>query len=141
MKIKLTDLDLKPIDFTQLLLPNKHQLFLLYHQFCLGCTGRAIPFAWSVAQEFPWLNVNLVHTNLGQQTFSKTELLSIFVDQKSPLPIYIDHEHLMYDLYQAEGTPTWLIFDKKGELIKHVFGSQANAKNRLLYFLDELERK
>lgn len=136
---KLASIGNYPIQFMDLIDSNKVNLFLLYHQYCMGCTGRAIPFAWELVQEFTWLNVNLIHSNLGRQSFSEKELLSIFVDKKSPLPIYIDNEHLLYDFYSAEGTPTWLFFDEEGRLIKKIFGSQPNAKNRILYFLDELK--
>ncbi len=136
---KLTNLENQPVRLTEIFETNKLNLFLVYHQFCLGCTGRAIPMAWEIANEDKSINVNLIHSNLGAQRFTKEELLSIFVNQKSPLPIYIDNEHLMYDFYEAEGTPTWLFFDQKGKLLKKIFGSQHNAKNRILYFLDELK--
>lgn len=136
---RLTNIENEPVQLSKIVDSNKLSLFLVYHQFCLGCTGRAIPMAWEIAQKHQWMNVNLIHSNLGGQKFTKQELLSVFVSQKSPLPIYIDNEHLMYDFYEAEGTPTWLFFDQQGKLIKHIFGSQHNAKNRILYFLDEFK--
>jgi len=45
-----------------------------------------------------------------------------------------------YEKFKAEGTPHWLIFDKNRELKYSIFGSQANAHNRLLYALEELRQ-
>ncbi len=134
----LTTLDNQPIELESILSTKHYSLFLLYHQFCLGCTGRAIPFAWEIAKENRWLGVYLLHTNQGNHKFSKKELLSVFTNGISPLPILIDNGHKLYDYYDAEGTPTWLFFDQKGNLLKNIFGSQANASNRLLYYLEEL---
>jgi hypothetical protein len=44
----------------------------------------------------------------------------------------------VYDQFNAEGTPQWLLISEKGELFRSIFGSQDNAKNRLYYALESL---
>lgn len=134
--LKVKTLENEPINLTEKY-SGQNVLVLFYNNDCLGCTGRAIPLAYDIMQEFNKLEVIAVHSNFSR-TFSTSELLSIFTAKESPFPIYVDEEHKVYDLLKCEGTPHWIILNKEGEIYKSFFGSQANAQTRLWYALNEL---
>lgn len=123
------------ISLPELVLGSKH-LLLFYHTHCLGCTGRAIPLAYELQQNHPAIEVLLIHTNLGAFHPSANDILSVFVDAKSPMPIYIDEDAALYHHFHCEGTPHWIFLNEKGQVENSIFGSQANAQNRLMYMLD-----
>ena len=135
---KLKDLNGKEIIFSNKNFAGTAHLLLFYHSHCLGCTGRAIPLAYEFQKQYSGLKVLLIHANLGVHQLQKQEILSVFVDGISPLPIYIDENAFLYKQFNAEGTPHWIILNDKAEVNNSIFGSQANAKNRLMYSLDEL---
>ncbi|GJM60978.1 hypothetical protein [Persicobacter diffluens] len=123
---------------TSIVKDHKLLLLLFYNNDCLGCTGRAIPFAHQLNQEFPELKVVGVHSNFGKRAaHNEQELLSIFRTAQAPFELFIDVDHQLYDALNCEGTPHWALFDVRGEQLLSVFGSQGNAQNRLLYFLEE----
>ncbi len=128
-------LDQTTVTLGEILQHKEKTLALFYHTSCLGCTGRAIPLAYQLHQEHPELQVILIHSELGKREIPATELLNVFVDQKSPLPIYRDVAHVLYDKVQAEGTPHWILWNRQGIILKSIFGSQSNAQNRLYYTL------
>lgn len=137
LKHQLQLLDETPAIFGEILQQKEKTLALFYHTSCLGCTGRAIPLAYQLQQEHPALQVILIHSELAKKEVSTTQILEIFIDKKSPLPIYKDVEHHLYDLVKAEGTPHWVLFDSNANLLKSIFGSQTNAQNNLHYTLLE----
>jgi len=121
------------------LYPQKALLILLYNNQCLGCTGRAIPFANQMRENYKQVQVIGIHVNFSQTVItSREEILSIFTVNELPFPIFLDEEAKIYHHFQAEGTPQWLIFDKKHQLYRSIFGSQGNAQNRVIYALEEL---
>ena len=49
-----------------------------------------------------------------------------------------DKQHKVYDQFNAEGTPQWLLITNRGELYRSIFGSQEGAQNRLSYAIETL---
>ena len=120
---------------------NKILLLIIYNNDCLGCTGRAIPLAYEFQQTFPDIQVIGIHADFVGREASKASIKSIFTSGEIPFPIYIDTNHKVYDQFNAEGTPQWLLISEDGELFRSIFGSQANAKNRLFYAVESLVQK
>lgn len=139
MQIQLKSLEGKELTLTQLLSKGKVNLILFYNTYCLGCTGRAIPFAHELTKDFPELNLVVIHTNFGNQSFSKAEVLDIFRSRMSPFDIYIDPDAEAYKHFQCEGTPHWVILDRELQTFRSIFGSQNQSQNRLFYALESLK--
>lgn len=117
---------------------GKPMLIIIYNNQCLGCTGRAIPLAYEYMQKFEKLQVIGIHSNFNNNTTTENDIKSIFTINELPFPIYIDEDHKVYDQFDSEGTPQWLIIDANGNLHRSFFGSQEGSKNRLNYALEEL---
>ncbi len=140
MSLNLYTLDGKPVNIFDLY-KNQTILLLFYHTSCLGCTARALPLAYQLSKEFSAIQLVVVHIEFNNNRFSAREINEVFTDGVPPFEIYIDKNAHNYKQYHAEGTPHWLIFDNKGVLKHSIFGSQANAKNRLLYALEEIQQE
>ena len=113
-------------------------LLIIYNNACLGCTGRAIPLAYEFQQNNPFIQVIGIHSNFGNIEVTREDIQSIFTSGEVPFPIYIDKNHSVYDQFEAEGTPQWILITGEGELYKSVFGSMDGAQNRLAYALEAL---
>lgn len=120
---------------------GKPILIIIYNNRCLGCTGRAIPLAYEYQKEFKNLQVIGIHSNFDTKKVTELDIKSIFTINELPFPIYIDPNHEVYDQFNAEGTPQWLLINSKGEMYRSIFGSQSGAQNRLSYALDQLCNK
>lgn len=139
MNFQLTTLEGTPIWFESLLKRKATNLILFYNTYCLGCTGRALPFAYALRQDFPDLNLVVIHTNFGNQSFSKAEILDVFTSKSSPFDIYIDPNAEAYQYFNCEGTPHWIVLDKDLTHFRSIFGSQKQSQNRLFYALESLK--
>ncbi len=117
---------------------NKVLLLIIYNNDCLGCTGRAIPLAYQFQQNYPTIQVAGIHANFINREATKASIKSIFTSGDVPFPIFIDEDHKVFDQFNSEGTPQWLLISEKGELFRSIFGSQDNAQNRLYYALESL---
>ena len=117
---------------------NKAILILIYNNQCLGCTGRAIPLAYNFQKEYKNLQVIGIHANFNSNLVTEEDIKSIFTIDELPFPIYIDKNHKVYDEFNSEGTPQWILITPKRELYRSIFGSQSGAQNRLSYALDQL---
>lgn len=117
---------------------NKALLLIIYNNDCLGCTGRAIPLAYEFQQKHPKLQVAGIHADFPNREGTKENIKSVFTSGENPFPIYIDEQHQVYNQFNAEGTPQWLLITEKGELFRSIFGSQDNAQNRLYYALESV---
>ena len=117
---------------------NQNLLLLLYNNSCLGCTGRAIPLAHKFQQLFESVQVIGIHSNFSSIKTTEGDIKSIFTIDELPFPIYLDETHKVYDFFNSEGTPQWIIIKKDGSLYRSIFGSQSNAENRLYYALESL---
>lgn len=117
---------------------GKPLLLIIYNNQCLGCTGRAIPLAYEFQKEYKNLQVIGIHSNFNTNLVTEQDIKSIFTIDELPFPIYIDKMHKVYDQFESEGTPQWILINTKGELYRSIFGSQSGSKNRLSYALDQL---
>lgn len=135
--IKVKDLEGSAVDLITEY-KNKVLLLIIYNNDCLGCTGRAIPLAYEFQQKYPTIQVAGIHTNFINREGTKESIKAIFTSGENPFPIFIDEHHQVYDQFNAEGTPQWLLISEKGELFRSIFGSQDNAQNRLYYALESL---
>lgn len=135
--IKVQDFGFNRVD-----LMEKHKgkpmLIIIYNNRCLGCTGRAIPLAYKYSQEIETLQVIGIHTNFTNSEIKQEEIKSIFTSGELPFPIYLDNENKVYDQFDSEGTPQWVLISDKGILYRSIFGSQLGSQNRLMYALDTL---
>jgi peroxiredoxin len=136
--ILVHDLDGNPIDLRQKY-NGKILLAVLYNNDCLGCTGRAIPLAYKLQKMFESIQVIGIHCDFVSREGSKESIKKIFTSGEIPFPIYMDKNHRVYDQFQSEGTPQWLLINEKGELLRTIFGSQEGSQNRLIYAIGELE--
>lgn len=135
--IKVQDFDSNELDLLKKYKGNP-LLIIIYNNQCLGCTGRAIPLAYEYGKEFEKLQVIGIHSNFGENPTTEKDIKSIFTIGKLPFPIYLDEEHKVYDQFNSEGTPQWLLITSEGLLFRSIFGSQAGSQNRLLYALESL---
>lgn len=134
----LKTLDHEEIQLEELLSPSKKNLLLFYHTNCLGCTGRAIPFAYDLLKKNPTtLNLIVIHADFGTTDNSKEEILEIFHTKEAPFPIYRDVDAKLYHTLHCEGTPHWILLSENGAVLNSIFGSQDNAQLRLHYMLEE----
>lgn len=117
---------------------NKPLLLLFYNNQCLGCTGRAVPLAYEFSKEFKNIQVLGIHTSFRKELVTEVDVKSIFTIKKLPFPIYLDTNRVLYDTFEAEGTPFWVLMTKERRIYRSIFGSQPNAKNRLLYALESV---
>jgi len=113
-------------------------LLIIYNNDCLGCTGRAIPLAYEFQQKYPSIKVAGIHADFVNREGTKENIKAIFTSGEVQFPIYIDEHHKIYDQFESEGTPQWLLIDANGVLNRSIFGSQDNAQNRLYYALEAL---
>lgn len=137
--ITLTDLKDQEHTLSSLIQKKKLNLILFYNTNCLGCTGRAIPLAYKLHKEYSFLALTVIHSNFRKEPFSKDEVLSVFTDQESPIPIYRELNHELYDSFNCEGTPHWVLMNDKEEILYSFFGSQEGAQLKLQYAIEEFE--
>lgn len=135
--IPVLDLDGVPIDLMTTF-RNTVLLIIIYNNDCLGCTGRAIPLAYEFQQQYPAIQVVGIHADFVNREGTKANIKSVFTSGETPFPIFIDEQHKVFDQFNSEGTPQWLLISEKGELFRSIFGSQDNAQNRLFYALESL---
>ncbi|WKV11465.1 TlpA family protein disulfide reductase [Marivirga harenae] len=117
---------------------GKPLVIIIYNNQCLGCTGRAIPLAYEYQKEYADLQVIGIHSIFNKKPVTEDDIKSIFTTQELPFPIYLDQNHQVYDQFESEGTPQWLLITAEGILYRSIFGSQLGAQNRLMYALDAL---
>ncbi len=133
----LTDLKEEQHTLSSLIQKNKLNLILFYNTNCLGCTGRAIPLAYKLHKEHSFLALTVIHSSFRKEPFTKEEVLSVFTDQESPIPIYRELNHELYDYFECEGTPHWVLMNDKKEILHTFFGSQEGSQMKLQYAVEE----
>jgi peroxiredoxin len=131
------DFDQKEVDLMRIY-GDKPLLLIFYNNSCLGCTGRAIPLAYELQQNFLGVQVVGIHSNFGKEAVTESDIKSIFTIDHLPFPIYIDVDHKMYDFFESEGTPQWILLTQDGHLYRSIFGSQSGANNRLYYAIESV---
>lgn len=119
-------------------LRGRYVLLLFYNLGCTGCVGRGLPLAQRIQDLYPDLQVVLIHSDFGRQTYSEDEILAEARKQHLQLEQYRDEGHTTYDAYGAEGTPHWVLIAPDGKLYRSFFGSMQQAQVRMDYVLREL---
>jgi hypothetical protein len=117
---------------------GKTILAIIYNNQCLGCTGRAIPLAYQLQKENVGVQVVGIHSNFTNTKVTENDIKSIFTIDELPFPIFLDEGHVVYDQFDSEGTPQWLLITKDAIVSRSIFGSQG-ARNRLFYALEQLD--
>jgi thioredoxin-related protein len=135
--VELTDLKSEKHILSSLIRKNKLNLILFYNTNCLGCTGRAIPLAYKFHKAHPFLALTVIHSSFRKEYFSKEEVLSVFTDQESPIEIYRENNHELYDFFNCEGTPHWVLMNDKQQILYSFFGSQESTQMKLQYAIEE----
>jgi len=133
----LIDLDGNVFNLSEL---NSEQtnLILFYNTSCLGCTGRAIPYGYELSQNNKDLKLIVIHVSLGSRKEDVDEIKSVFTVGEPPFPVYRDLDNRLYEDFNCEGTPHWIITNNKGEVFYSIFGSQEGAKLKIELALTEL---
>ncbi len=135
--VVLSDLKQQTYLLSDLLKENKVNLLLFYHTDCLGCTGRAIPFGYELAQKNTDINLVVIHADFKNRKRSIEEILDIFTAKEAPFPIFLDENAELYTTLHCEGTPHWIILNSEGEILHSIFGSQEGAQMKIHYSVDE----
>lgn len=125
----------KQIDLNKL---YESKLLLFFNKNCLGCTGRAIPFAHKLMKQYKELPIFIIHSDFGQNETSINELNALFSAGHSPFPIFIDKQGALHNQFQCEGVPHWILLDKQNNINRSIFGSQEGAQNRISYAIEEV---
>lgn len=138
-EVELVSLKGKSFFLRELIQEHSFNLILFYNTNCLGCTGRAIPLAYKLANDFDFINLIVIHSNFRPMPFTKDEVLSVFTNHESPMEIYRETKHELYDYFDCDGTPHWLIMTEHGEVVHSFFGSQDGAQLKLEYAILEYQ--
>ncbi|MCB9282829.1 MAG: TlpA family protein disulfide reductase [Lewinellaceae bacterium] len=117
---------------------GKNLLILFYSMGCPGCLGRAIPFSLQLQKAYPDLQLVAIHTHFERPRHTPEEIGQAALQLGVGYPVFLDKGLETASLYQAEGTPHWVLVGKEGELLKSIFGSMPNALQRLDLSLMEL---
>ena len=133
----LTTLDGSPAPAPEAFL-GKPLLILIFNVGCLGCLGRALPFSLKLLDAYPDLQVIAIHTHTPGPDYPPARIEAVKKANHLPYPVYLDQGHETYDRYRAEGTPHWVLLDAEGKVRRSIWGSMANAQQRLDYALAEL---
>jgi len=117
---------------------GKNLLILFYSMGCPGCLSRAIPFSLQLKRAYPDLQLVAIHTHFERPKHSPAEIRVAADAMNVDYPVFLDKGIETASLYQAEGTPHWVLLDKGGEMYKSIFGSMPNSLQRLDLSLMEL---
>lgn len=112
-------------------------LMFFFNIGCDGCMMRGLPVAAEIARQYPEINVIGVHSTFGAFAHN-LEQISAEIDKRDlPFPVLMDDNHVVFDAFEAEGTPHWVFISADAQIERSIFGSQPNALQRLEYGLME----
>lgn len=118
-------------------LMGKPVLILFWNLGCPGCKSRALPVTKQMREIYPDLQVIGVHTH-SDNSYSPRQVQEMQLLHKLDYPMYQDVEGgPTFEVFQAEGTPHWVLIDKDGKMLRSVWGSQEGQIQRLDYLLRE----
>lgn len=123
---------------------RKPAIAMFFNLECPACVTRGIPFLKRLREEFgEKLAVFVIHTSYGHKLFERDEVLPTLLHfsekfAKLPYSVALDLDGKIAESWQALGTPFWIVFNKDGDLVRSIYGSQGGAQTRLEYLLDEL---
>ncbi len=104
---------------------------LAFQMLCPGCVAHALPLATRVHRTFPAPQVAMLglHTVFEHHEAMPPVALRAFLHEyRIPFPVGVDrpgnHGPIPDTMrtYAMRGTPTWLLFDRQGQLQEQVFG-------------------
>ena len=106
---------------------GKPLLVLFFYLGCPGCKGRAIPFANKLVYENTPVNVIGIHSRFEGKEYSNEELQAAKDEFYIRFPYYGDkNSNDTFKVFEAGGTPHWLLLNKEGEIVQSIFGSDPN---------------
>ena len=125
-----------PVPLSLAALAGKVVVLHAFQMLCKGCVQDALPQAQRLHERFSPNDVAVigVHTVFEHKDVMTPKALAAFVHEFGwSFPIGIDAPHedeaavegrlpRTMDAYEMQGTPTLLIFDRKGRLRRHYFG-------------------
>ncbi len=123
---------------------DKPVITMFFNLECPACVTRGIPFLKRLNKEFgDDLIVFVIHTSFGHKLFERDEVVPTLLHfsekfARLPFPVALDLDGSIAESWLALGTPFWLVFNKEGDLIRSIYGSQGGAQTRLEYLLEEL---
>ncbi|MCO5247534.1 MAG: hypothetical protein M9887_01080 [Chitinophagales bacterium] len=135
----LTDLNGQTHTLRSLVQKDKFNLLLFYNNDCLGCTGRALPLAYDLSQSYPFVHLVVIHTTFGNRSYTAQDIKDIFTKGESPFPIYMEKSHELFDAFDCDGTPHWILMNDKFEVLHSFFGSQDGTQMKLEYAIREFD--
>lgn len=107
-----------------------------FQMLCPGCVLHGIPQAQKLFETFNPEHVAVLglHTVFEHHEGMQEKSLKAFLHEfRVKFPVGIDEPSSngaslpkTMELYQMQGTPTWLIFDRTGELKVHAFGQMTD---------------
>lgn len=138
----LVDLGGQSFHPIELMDPDRLNLFVFYNTDCLGCTGRALPFAYELKEQFTFINLIVVHVQFGNRKYSNKDVKSVYTNQIPPFPIYRDEGNRLFEYWKCEGTPHWIFIKGKQDTPQYsIFGSQEGSKMKLDLAISEMSRE
>lgn len=102
-----------------------------FQMLCPGCVLHGVPQAQKLFETFSQEHVAVIglHTVFEHHEAMQEASLRAFLHEfRVTFPVGIDQPSVEQDIpqtmerFQLRGTPTWLIFDRAGELKLHAFG-------------------
>ena len=111
-------------------LKGKVVVLYCFQMLCPGCVTQGWPLVQRLAANFNPQEVAFValHTVFEHQDVMTEKALEAFVHEyRIRMPVGIDEPNLAgpprtMTSYELRGTPSWLVFDRKGRLRRHYFG-------------------
>lgn len=123
---------------------GKPLIILFFSLTCPGCVGRAIPFANRIVYENgEFVNVLGIHTHFEGPETTDEILKKAKEDFFIRFPYFRDYGFAStFHLFEASGTPHWVIVDENGKVRDSIFGSDPNrALLKIDYLIEELKDK
>ncbi|CAN5873360.1 alkyl hydroperoxide reductase [soil metagenome] len=123
---------------------GKPGLVMFFNLECPACISRGVPFLKRLARDHgDKLVIVMVHTSFGHKRYARDETVPTLLHFAEsfaaiPFPIALDLDGELAERWGVEGTPHWFAFDRAGEVMRSIYGSQENAQVRLEYLLDEV---
>lgn len=139
METLLYSLSGESTQFSTLLKKDQLNLLLFYNNDCLGCTGRALPLAYELQKVYDFIHLIVIHSSFGGRNYTPEDLLSTFTRGTAPFPIYQEMGHELYDSFDCDGTPHWILMNGDGKVLHSIFGSQNGAQMKLDYAIQEFK--
>ena len=120
-----------PPSFSLAYLGGKVVVAEAFQMLCPGCVSHGLPQAKAIAQIFPATDLAVIglHTVFEHHAAMTPVSLAAFLHEyRIPFPVAVDRPGnpgplpRTMERFRLQGTPTLLIFDRRGQLRAHHFG-------------------